>query len=174
MNFNKLKTRLTFLFVLILGGIQAQNTLFVKDSSGQSLTYQISSLRSLSFPSGNLQINKADGTTSLLVASNIDKLYFGDSGETGIKQVKNETTTFQIFPNPVINELHLRYISDSEKEIKVLILDMYGKLFRQFTILNSLGVNNITLNVNGLHQGMYVCRTISGNRSECSKFFKTN
>lgn len=174
MKYNKLIVRLTLLFCIALIEAQGQNAMFVKDNSGNPTPFLIESLRSFTFPSGNLQINKTDGLNSIFKASDISKLYFGISNETGINLAENGIEKLQLFPNPVVNQLHVQYFSTSENQGEILIFDMQGRLVRQVKQANRTGMNYIKLDVAGLHQGMYVCRTVSGSKIEFSKFLKSN
>ena len=171
---NPKKTTFSILLSLCiaLGTLHAQNTMFVRTNKGIENDYLISSLRSFSFPSGNLQINKLDGTNNLFIKSDIHKLFFGDVDLTNLKNVEPGSSKIYLYPNPVLNQLHIKYLSENSNHAEIFISDLHGKVLISKEITNSVGINIQTIDVTTLSRGIYLCRINDSVRMEIYKFIK--
>ena len=68
-----------------------------------------------------------------------------------------------IFPNPITDVLHFNYYSDSEKEIKIRLIDIVGRDFYLKEESAAKGENNFDINCVGLASGMYQLIVENGN-----------
>lgn len=75
--------------------------------------------------------------------------------EVGINTV-TEPTGFAIYPNPVTNgNVNLVFDLASDKKMNISLLDLSGKVLRQFSVNAGAGLQTQTVNVDGLEEGMY-------------------
>ncbi len=168
------KVKLSALFLLGIGltGIQAQSTLYVKEHSGIQTSYMLDSIRKLTFFTGNMTVNKTDGSMSNYALSNIRYLNFIDL-TTNISLIGNkESSNIILYPNPVIDQLQISYESIKSDKVQVYIIDVQGKVVHQQMISSQNGTNLVTINVAQIPQGLYVCRVQSSNKIETIKFLK--
>jgi len=95
----------------------------------------------------------------------IDEFSVTDSGQSGAIVGRAIETSFNIYPNPVINELK---INNSTRVTSVQIFSITGQR------LKSAVGNDITsgINVSDLKEGMYILHINSNNGQTVSKFIK--
>ena len=172
MRHKKLKLSAILLLGLGLTGIQAQSTLYVKEHSGIQTPYTLSSIRKLTFPTGNITVNKTNGSTSTFALSNIRYLNFIDL-TTNVSQVGiQESSNIILYPNPVIDQLQISYESIKAGNVQVEIIDVQGKVLHQQTIISQNGTNHALISVSQLPKALYVFRLQSGDKIEIIKFLK--
>ena len=75
-----------------------------------------------------------------------------------------------IRPNPVRDQLAVRYTSDTPDDVRISILDAKGQIIRQHTSY-PIG-EDILLDVNDLAQGFYFIQLSSGDTQLVEKFVK--
>jgi hypothetical protein len=166
-----------FVLWLLLGisltSLQAQNTLFVKENSGVQTPYSLASINKLTFASGNIVVNKNDGNANSYSLTNIRNLTFGKEGTTNISPIDIEKNyTLMLYPNPVIDQLHVQYVSAMSENVQLQIVDMQGKIILQQSIDNQPGINHATIPVSQLQHGLYLCRLQNGTKLKTIKFLK--
>lgn len=166
-----------FALWLILGisltSLQAQNVLFVKEKSGVQTPYTLTNIEKLTFASGNITVNKKDGATNTYALSSIRYLNFGNDVKTSISPIGNEgNNTLILFPNPVIDQLHVQYVSSMSKKVQLQILDIQGRIILQKSFDSQSGINYATIQVSQLQHGLYFCRLQNGSKLETYKFLK--
>lgn len=72
-----------------------------------------------------------------------------------------KTTTLKVYPNPVKDVLNITYSGNSLNEMQVEICDMAGKRVSVQKIYDVEPGQNISLNVNSLRKGIYLCKMSS-------------
>jgi hypothetical protein len=171
MNLKKAKLCALFLIGIGLTSLQAQSMMYVKDKDGTQTAYTLSSIRTLTFLSGNMQVNKNDGTSGTYSLSNINNLSFKEP--TGVSQISaQQAVDMHLFPNPVIDELKISYKSSKTEIAQIEIFDLQGKVLYRQTKTSLSGTNLATFNVAQLPLGTYICRLQNGNNSVSVKFMK--
>jgi hypothetical protein len=164
---------LWLLLGISLSSLQAQNALFVKENSGVQTPYSLTSIKKLTFASGNIIVNKNDGNANSYSLTNIRNLTFGKDGSTSISQVSTDkNNTLMLYPNPVIDQLHVQYVSVVSENVQLQIVDMQGKIILKQSIDNKPGINNATIPVSQLQHGVYLCRLQNGTKLKTIKFLK--
>lgn len=163
----------TVLFCVILFGIKAQNTLYLKDGTGNSTLYQINTLRSVTFDNDKLTIHKIQGVSDTHLFSNISKFIFGNTNVNEIETVSNDLKNLSLFPSPVFDQLNIKYYTSSIKPSAIKIFDLDGRVVVSHIILNEVGENNHCINVSNLPNGVYLFSIKNENSIEVSKFIKT-
>ena len=172
MRYKKVKLSALLLLGIGLSGIQAQSTLYVKEHSGIQTPYTLSSIRKLTFPTGNMTVKKTDGSTNTFALSDIRYLNFIDL-TTNVSQVGiQESSSIILYPNPVIDQLQISYESIKAWNVQVEIIDVQGKVLHQQTIISKNGTNHALIPVSQLSKGLYVCRLQSNEKIEIFKFLK--
>ena len=172
MKFKKLRLSAFILLCIGLAEVQAQSTLYVKEKAGTQTAFALNNVRKLTFPTGNITVNKNDGNTSTYTLSDIRYLNFTDL-TAGVSQFANkETDNIILFPNPVIDELKVSFQSAGTGSLQVDIMDVQGKVLHQQSINSSNGTNLFSINIAQLPQGLYLCRLQNGNKLETIKFLK--
>ena len=154
-----------------LAGMQAQNTMFVFEKSGNQTPFAFTSINKLTFTAGNLTVSEKNGSTNTYALTNIRYLNFGNS--TAIVEIDGKkSSNMLLFPNPVLDQLHIRYESITTGKLQLQILDVQGKVILQQTLSTHNGTNYIIIPVAKLQQGLYFCCLHNGNKFETSKFMK--
>ena len=82
---------------------------------------------------------------------------------TGIKP-QAKVGSVKLFPNPVNDVLNIRYSGNSIDEMQLEILDITGRSVSKQKIYRVDSGQTISLNVNSLRKGIYVCKMTEGNR----------
>ena len=75
---------------------------------------------------------------------------------------KKQVQSGKLFPNPVKDVLNIHYSGSGLNEMQVEICDITGKRISIQKIYNVESGQNISLNVNSLHKGIYLFKMISG------------
>ena len=161
------------LFIAIIttiAGLQAQ-TLYVKETNSVQNVYSLSSVKKLTFPSGDsisVKTNTGITTYSLSIVR-----YFNFTNiTTGISQNAIQKEDMFLFPNPVSDEFQISYQTEETGVLQIEIIDVQGKKVLQQTLSNQYGKNLFIINVSQLSQGLYICRVQNGSRFENVKFIK--
>ncbi len=171
MKHKKMNWGIVFLFSFCLTGLQAQNTMFVNERSGTQTPFTFTSIKKLTFATGNLTVNKINGSTSAYALTNIRNLNFGSIA--AIVDVNNEESLFMfLFPNPVTDQLHIRYYSATSGNVELQIMDVQGKVIFQQTLSSHNGTNFISFPVAQFQNGLYLCCLQNGNKLQTNKFVK--
>ncbi len=171
-------TKFKLLSVLLLLGLgltalQAQNTLYLRDKAGgMQTTFMLSDVRSITLPSGNVMINKTDGSSSTFVMTDVRYMSFTDFTTTGIANKDIRSSKFSFYPNPVSDEIHITYESDKTEDLRLVVFDIQGKVLYQEMINSQIGTNTVKFNVSQLKNGLYLCRLSGSNIFETIKFIK--
>ncbi|MDD4729738.1 MAG: T9SS type A sorting domain-containing protein [Bacteroidales bacterium] len=168
----KLVLSAVFLLCIGLSGLQAQKALYLKEKSGAQTSFTLNDLRKLTFPAGSMMVNKTDGSTSTYVLSDIRSLNFSDLINHVSLIYKKECNNLTLYPNPVIDQLHIIYETFKEGSVQVEIIDFQARILYQQTILCQVGTNQATIPVTQLQRGLYLFSLKNGNNVEIIKFLK--
>jgi hypothetical protein len=68
----------------------------------------------------------------------------------------NETSYYNLYPNPTENELHIAFNTAASSTINITLLDLSGRLIKQVQLQSTKGENTSTIPVNDLARGMYI------------------
>ena len=81
-----------------------------------------------------------------------------------------EATTFNVYPNPVVNTMSIDYIADFDAEIEVSVIDMAGRVVvqQQHNVLS--GANAINLDLSSLENGNYFVSVSNGTAEKVQPF----
>ena len=175
----KIKLSAVLLLGLGLTGIQAQSTLYVKAYNGTQIPYALSSIRKLTFSSGNIQVNKTSGSTDSYALNDIRYLNFSNL-TTNVSQISSEeSNNIMLNPNPAIDQLQISYETPKAGNVRVEIVNVQGQVLLQQTLISQNlpaghagGTNHAIISVSQLAKGIYICRLQSDHKIEIIKFIK--
>ncbi len=165
------KKRLLLGGLILLGmgltGLQAQ-VMYVRENNGSQIVYPLSNIQKITFSGGNANIESFNNAKGVHALSGLRYINFTDL-TNGISQPTTQlSTSLKTYPNPVEDVLNIDLI-DLTGEGNVSILTMEGKILHaQKTSGNSF----ITLNLNHLSQGIYLCRYVSREETKTIKIIK--
>ncbi len=181
MNIMKKQQKKWFIFFLFTAGfmpvIQAQTSLVglnVNEKSGKQSTYALNSLKNLTFKTGNMAINKKDG--SIVSVPTINVSYLNFSYVTAVKDVfgnnNSDLEKMMLSPNPVKNHFQIRYESQNSENTVIEIINMQGKVVLQQSFNILTGINYIDIPFESYQNGIYFCRLLNENQPQVAKFIK--
>ena len=154
MRHKRLKVSGVLLLGLGLTGLQAQ-TMYVKEKSGTQTAYTLSRLRKMTFSGGNATVQKTDNSTGVYALSGLRYMNFTDL-TTGITEPTAQLghSNLITYPNPITDVLNVD-LTGVTGEGTISILTLEGKVIQT---QNINGSSLVTLNLNHLSQGIYLCR----------------
>jgi hypothetical protein len=158
-------------FAIGLTGIRAQSSLNIKVKTGAQSSFFLSDIKTLTFTSGTMSINKRDGNRNDFALANVSNLNF--AGITYIDEIPtDDNIAMMLYPNPVRNFLQVKYESKAEENGYVQIFNISGKVVYQQLIKSQTGTNYIDIYTESFQNGIYMCRVQNGNNTETAKFIK--
>lgn len=174
MRYKKVKLISVMLFCLMLTAFGQSSILNVTGMNSKQTSYPLSGIKTLTFSSGNMMINHGDSTTtsSLSTVRNLNFTIVIPKIPSNIQQPPVIKDNLLLFPNPVSNQLQLRYQTVNAGILDVEILDLQGKIVQQQKLMSQDGMNLYTFNVSQLINGIYLCLIRNGNHCETLKFIK--
>jgi len=81
---------------------------------------------------------------------------------TRIKPDLQVSSSAKLYPNPVKDVLNIQYSGKLLNEMQIDIYDITGKSISSRKVYDVESGQNISLNVNSLRNGLYICKMISG------------
>jgi len=82
---------------------------------------------------------------------------------------KNVENTVQVFPNPFSEVFTMRYLSSSEKQVTVELLDVNGRKIYSSPYTLTKGENVIDLSIDNVYKGIVIYRLIDGKKITSGK-----
>jgi len=162
-------TKLLFIlfFLLALSSLQAQ-TMYVRPVTGEQVSYPITTIKKLTFSSGNLVVTPISG--SVATHSLLGNRYINFTDLTLNSPIHQQAlTAFYVYPNPVKEVLHLSIAELGQRIDAVAIISLDGRMVLQQKQINT---NFPQVDVAALPQGMYLCKITSGSKTQTLKFIK--
>ena len=171
MKLKKVKWIFVFLLSIVLSGIQAQSSLHVKDKQGTETLFNLTDIKTLTFNSGIITVNKRDGNRSDFAMIEIRYLNFE---RTTLPDDIASTLQMSVmlFPNPVKERMQVRYESTTEENVYIQIIDIQGKIVYRQNLKSRAGINYTDIEVGSFQKGIYLCRLQKENKIEMNKFIK--
>lgn len=77
-----------------------------------------------------------------------------------------------LYPNPVLNDLHVDFISDSPKNLKIQVCDISGHVLSEMNYSSMKGNNTYQLPLEHLQAGIYFLRFQAGSQNTVKRFIK--
>ncbi len=148
-------------------GVKAQNAMVVKEKVGTLTSFLFTNLKTLTFTATELVVNKTSSSSTNFAYSAIKYFYFGTEVATQVETPKQQGNVISVYPNPVMDQLHIQFMTTKENVAQVKVFDSLGKAVFQQTLDNS-GI----ISVSHLSRGIYFCQLNAGNKLITTKFFK--
>ncbi|MBK8848328.1 MAG: T9SS type A sorting domain-containing protein [Bacteroidetes bacterium] len=78
---------------------------------------------------------------------------------------ESEEMEIEVYPNPVINYATLAFNIDSPGEANIVIMDITGRVVKQFSLMNlAMGINQVGFDTSELTNGVYYVRIIQNDK----------
>lgn len=90
---------------------------------------------------------------------------------TPINEVKGLLIT-ALWPNPVQSNINLVIISAKAERLRFSIIDLSGKIMKQWDVNAREGSNTISINTERLSTGVYLLNVYGNNGKVCYRFIK--
>lgn len=78
-------------------------------------------------------------------------------------------SNLNIFPNPANNKAHIRFYSETNKNMELTIVNVYGGIVLKDYIEAKAGNNNHSIDIQNLSAGVYFYNIIEGDKRVCKK-----
>jgi hypothetical protein len=165
--------KLSFLLIMLglgLTELQAQ-IIYLREKSGTQTSYSKFDIKRMSISSGNLLVEKVNGSTDTYSLESIRYLNFANLiTDVLTPRQKKGTTHLVLFPNPTHNVLEIKNITLGNHTIIVEIISVNGLVVYKQTF-NDFD-QEFQVNVSSLPKGIYLCRIINGMDIKAIKFLK--
>ncbi|PID95316.1 MAG: hypothetical protein CSA95_00330 [Bacteroidetes bacterium] len=156
----------TLLLIVGLGSLHAQS-IYVNESDGTETGYALKRIQRMDFTSGSLTITKSDGHTDPYELNSLRHLTFTSETVNTNEVMASVETSISLYPNPVTHTLHLN-LENAERGT-ICIFDLDGRLLHT---QQTDGKPSLTLRVDQLRQGVYLCRYGNSKETKTIKFIK--
>jgi hypothetical protein len=84
-----------------------------------------------------------------------------------VKQIQDLT----LFPNPAMENLNLKFKSDYELNMEVIIYDVSGNNLASFNMDPRKGWNDYSIDLSSFKEGMYILSLTNDHQRVIKKFF---
>ena len=92
----------------------------------------------------------------------VDNVYFSEQSQEGMEELTNwQIEKLEIYPNPSNSHFNVKYYSESNKILKVEIIDILGKTVKTGSINVEKGYNNFLIDLNKSSGGIYLVKASS-------------
>jgi hypothetical protein len=155
-----------------IANLLSQNTLYIKENEGTQASFILGNIKKLTFPEGNLMVQKTDGSTDNSKLSNLRYLSFNNFKTDVALLNVDENTKMSIFPNPASNNLQVSFEGIIEDKVQLEIIDLQGKVLQKQEIAGHNGKTISTISIVHLAIGLYILRVQNGDTPESFRFYK--
>lgn len=153
MRYNKFQLGALLLLGTGLSGLQAQ-TMYLRQINGAQTAYSLNNVKKLTFPGGNVAVQKNDNSINTYALSGLRYLNFSNLA-LGITEQPTHIKNAQLlsYPNPITDFLYID-LTGEPCAGTLSILTLEGKVMQtQQTSGGSLAAINLSY----LPQGIYLC-----------------
>ncbi|MCB8995088.1 MAG: family 16 glycosylhydrolase [Bacteroidales bacterium] len=125
-----------------------------------------------------LELHETDTVLSLMAVNggfNIGPITLSPDNTVSVKEYRAGSGKISAFPNPVADELHLRFYLSEPDDIKIYLMDISGKQLFSFLYENiQSGGQELSLpgDIAGLKSGMYFIKIEAGGETNFCRFIK--
>lgn len=174
MIFKKSIIYVVLIFCNLTNSSQAQTILSVKEKTNNITSFDLSSVRRITFKDQNLNILKWNNNENNFVISNIQLVSFENATDlSSVTDKKKEVV--RLYPNPVSELLNCEFDNVSDfHHLKIQIISLDGQIIVQKNTYIINGMNLITIPISELQNGVYFFRMISHNALKTIRFIKKN
>ena len=167
------KSSLVLLLFISTIGVQAQGTLYVKEKAGTKTSYDLSTVRKLTFSATNVNVNlKSGGTTSYGISA-VQRFSFVDYDlPLSTAEISSNSSNVLLYPNPVSDFINLSIESSKVGSAQLEIVDIQSKVVFSQNLVTQIGKTSVSIPASQLNQGSYVCRIQQEGKLDFVKFIK--
>ncbi len=137
-----MKRKVFLASILLFGAMsaaKADNAMTISLYDGNSAIWTVPAVRTLTFGSGQMLVNLADGTQQTVDVATVRKITFNTDGGDGVHTiVAGKTVT--VYPNPATDYLHINNADPSEK---VTVVGLDGRVWLTGAASESLFVGDL-------------------------------
>ena len=92
---------------------------------------------------------------------------------TATQEIVLDLTQIRVFPNPTNEDITIQYYNNQKSDIHIDLIDTQGKvLMKNNSSKQSIGSNQVEMNLNGFPPGVYFCRIKTSNQVISKRFVK--
>jgi len=170
MNYKKMKSITVLICVFIINVLIAQNTINLHKTFNSNSTFNLNEIKNITFTLDNIEVNKTDGTVSILALIDINYLDFSVilTGLDLIQPPNINSNQYSIYPNPVKDYLNIEFQNSLLQPIILQIVGIDGKVVFTSKLINKKN----SISTNSLSNGIYFCRLNNGIELTTLKFSK--
>lgn len=153
---------------------QVPSTMFVQLNNTSQPEYALPDVKSLTFPSGKIAINKTDGQSDLLAVTSVKKVFFRVV-ITSLQEswAAGTTSHVHLYPNPIKGDaFKIQYELTSASPVLIEIVNANGIVEKQIPTHGAVGNNELVVSTEGLISGLYLCHIKAGDFAETTKIIK--
>ena len=163
--------------VLLLGtsalSVQGQATLYFKEKTGTKTSYDMSTIRKLTFSGLNVNVNLKSGSVSSFGIAAVQRMSFVDyDSPLSIFMASKNSSIISLYPNPANDNITVLIESTKTANTQLEIIDLQGKVVFVQNTTTQIGLTSIAIPVSNLNQGSYVCRIQQDGVVNFVKFIK--
>lgn len=167
MQYKQLIISVVLLLETGLTALQAQ-TLYIRENNGTQTVYTLSTVKKMTFASGNVTVLQSDNSTGIYALSELKYLSFQDL-TTGIEEpLSRNNINLIIYPNPV-NDLLNVDLTTANRNGMITILTPEGKVIQKQV---TAGTAIATLDLSHLPHGLYLLRYNNATEIKTVKIIK--
>jgi hypothetical protein len=150
--------------------LQAQ-MIYLREKNGTQTAYSKFDIKRMSISSGNLLVEKVNGSTDTYGLTALRYLNFNNLiTEVLMPEQRKGTAHLVLFPNPTRNVLEIKNIAMGNHPIRVEIISVNGQVVYKQTFKDF--DKEFQVNVTSLPNGIYLCRITNGMDINAIKFLK--
>lgn len=162
----------TLFVVACLFNISAQSALIINKTTEVRTAISTKNIRNIVFTNGGFTINKIGENSEIVSFSEFQYLSF-DNDVVTENTIKEELINpLKIYPNPVINLLHVEINTVFQTPTLIQIINEQGSIILEQKIEYPTSLNQITIPVAHFKKGIYFFRLQKGNTINTRKFIK--
>ena len=163
--------------VIFLTGIgmlnlYSQNSLYIKENSGNLTGININNISKITFQSGSLMIHKTDKNTVNYTLNNIKRVIFNDNIDDNVTIENITFVNFQLYPNPASGFVQLSFDVIKEGSILIEIINMQGQYMDMQSVVSPSGSNQVRISIEQLPTGFYLVKIQNDKQYKSIKFYK--
>lgn len=140
--FEVMKRKVFLASILLFGAMaaaKADNAMTLSLYDGNTATWAVPAVRTLTFASGQMSINLADGTQQNIDVASVRKITFNTGGDDAVTKIAaNKSVT--VYPNPTTDFLH---VSNADASEKVTVIGLDGRVWLTGAASESLFVGDL-------------------------------
>ena len=90
-----------------------------------------------------------------------------------VKNANTNAISIQLYPNPIVTDVHLEITTAKSERVNVIIVDIHGRVVKNISSLSLVsGISHIEINTEMIPSGMYIFRVEKEGFTYQSKFIK--